>query len=154
MKHDMLKCAIRIDDGHWICSLCGKDAGNKFPKPDYDNPRKDSVPQCDGVQITQSIPSFVHQFRLKEELHGLIYSPTIRENILKPPDAMQKSAFRFSSSLPVTWEQFCRYSEARPITIPKHVAELNFVLKTLRAEGEAKKKAANSKRKAGIALKK
>ena len=154
MKHDTVNCGMRLADGHWICDLCGKDAGKKFPRPDYDNPRKDSVPRCDGAQITQSTPSFIHQFKLKERLNGLIYSPTVREMILRPIHSMPKSAFRFSRSIPVTWEQIVRDGSVKPITDPESVAELNFVLKTLRAKVGTKQEATNNKRKATIAAKK
>jgi len=151
MKHETVNCRFRSEDKHWICFACGKDAGNKYPEPNYfdlDHDRQ-PIPQCDGVQITLSTPHFVHSFKLTEKTNVLLYFNT---NLSRGMPARQ--TFRFSRSVPVTWERVGRDLSVESITDPESIAELNFVLKTLRTESKVRNEAASAKRKATIASKK
>ena len=143
MQHEKVNCRFRSEDQHWICLTCGKDAGKKFPKP-HDSPDgKESIPQCDGVQVTLSTPSFVHRYTLKEKTNVLLHLDHLW---------MQTHTYRFSSSIPIIWEHVRRDLSVRPITDPGKVAELNVVLSTLRMEIRTREEV--SKRKGTIPAKK
>jgi hypothetical protein len=149
MKHDTVNCRFRPEDWHWYCYTCGKDASKKypeplyFPHPDHDRQR---TPQCDGFEIKLSPPAFVRHYKLKEKSNLLFYlafNPLVR-------GGFQRDMFRFARTAPVTWERDAGHFSVESVTDKDKIDELNFVLKTLRAETEAK----YSKRNATIEAKK